>query len=108
VVVQVVSANTSQREYVPLTNPPKDYLLYSIFGFMCCFFPFGKAAVDSSVNCKVAIAVGDREKADIESRQAYRQASWAVVIGSVLTVVLIIVSIITVVAVTRTIVSKPI
>jgi Interferon-induced transmembrane protein len=90
VVVQVVSANNSQRGCGPLTNPPNDFLGYSIFAFLCCCFPIGIAAIISSVTCRAAIAVGDREMADIESRKAYRRASWAVGIGIVIIIVWVI------------------
>ena len=67
-----------------MQEPPSDYMIYTIFSTICCFWPVGIAAIVRSTECRAAIARGDMAAAEEKSRAARHLANWAVGVGSVL------------------------
>ena len=51
----------------PLSNPPEDYMCYSIFVTLCCCWLVGIFAIMRSSECRAAIASGDRVTAELRS-----------------------------------------
>jgi len=54
----------------PVSDPPRDYLVWSIITTICCCFWFGIVAIIKSVRARDAISNGDREGAMEASRTA--------------------------------------
>uniref|UniRef100_A0A3B5ATN2 Uncharacterized protein n=1 Tax=Stegastes partitus TaxID=144197 RepID=A0A3B5ATN2_9TELE len=54
----------------PLANPVNDYLGYSIFTLLCCFWPLGVAALVYSISTRTANQTGDQVTAERNSRTA--------------------------------------
>ncbi|XP_008285132.1 dispanin subfamily A member 2b-like isoform X2 [Stegastes partitus] len=54
----------------PLANPVNDYLCYSIFTLLCCFWPLGVAALVYSISTRTANQAGDQVMAERNSRTA--------------------------------------
>ncbi|XP_056619058.1 synapse differentiation-inducing gene protein 1-like [Triplophysa dalaica] len=75
---------------VPLTNPPPDYLVYSVFTLLCCCLPLGLAALVYSIYTREAVISGNRQLAESMSRTARMLNSIALGIGLTCLIVYII------------------
>jgi len=67
----------------PLTNPPNDYMAYSMFATICCCWVVGLFAIMRSSECRVAIQAGNRPEAELKSSQARKYSHIAVGLGIV-------------------------
>ncbi|XP_073341283.1 uncharacterized protein [Pagrus major] len=54
----------------PLAHPVNDYLCYSIFTMLCCCLPLGIAALIYSISAREANHIGDRVRAEHNSKTA--------------------------------------
>lgn len=64
-----------------LENPPQDYMAYSIFVTFCCCWIIGALAISKSIECRRAIAVGNRQLANEKSIAARNTANASVGLG---------------------------
>ncbi|XP_008285130.1 proline-rich transmembrane protein 1-like isoform X3 [Stegastes partitus] len=71
----------------PLTNPVNDYLGYSIFTLLCCFWPVGAVALSYSISTRKANQAGDQVMAERTSRMARTLNHVAVGLGIVFLII---------------------
>ncbi|MEE6481936.1 hypothetical protein FKM82_013075 [Ascaphus truei] len=57
------------------TTPPRDYLMLSIFTLLCCFVPFGVAALIFSIKTRDSVHLGD-------VISAKKNSHWALILNS--------------------------
>ena len=67
----------------PLSDPPQDYMAYSLFVTVCCCWVLGLFAVARSAECRTAIRMGNRAEAQLKGRQARRYAHMGLAFGVV-------------------------
>ncbi|XP_077981918.1 uncharacterized protein LOC144436925 [Glandiceps talaboti] len=67
-----------------LQKPPKDYLWFSLFAFLCCCPPLGLCALVFSYRVITALKFGDEEAAKYASKQAKGFATTAALSGLIL------------------------
>ena len=98
---QINPCNPAQREQLPnvgheqptivyvqntnrLENPPKDYLIETIFATICCCWCIGVLAIMNSVLCREAISAGDRPYAELASKRARKYMRCTIWVGVVI------------------------
>lgn len=70
----------------PVSNPPRDYLVWSIITTICCCFWFGIVAIIKSVRARDAISNGDR----VGAMEASKMAKLCNILGTVFGIITII------------------
>jgi hypothetical protein len=78
----------------PLENPPDDFLCQSIFATICCCWCIGIVAILKSVDCRSAIATGNRQRAEESSREAKKYTYITVGVGAALIVAYVIMQVV--------------
>jgi len=75
----------------PLTDPPNDYMAYSLFVTICCCWLVGLFAVARASECRTAVRLGNRQEAELKSRQARKYAHMALGLGIVSVVIAVVI-----------------
>lgn len=66
---------------VVIEGPPPNYLKYTIFVTVCCFWPIGVMAIMRAADSQIAAARGDLNFAQVNARKAKKLANIALGVG---------------------------
>ena len=93
VVYQQPTSVTVVQPPTKLENPPKDYLVHSLFATLCCCTILGVLAIMHAVRSREATTSGDLARAVEQSKKARKFMVGTVVVGFVVVTIYVVVEI---------------